>query len=637
MAARIRRFDWAATPLGAMADWPDELRVVHSLMERSTAPAAIYWGPELILLYNDAWAPIPAERHPHALGRPAADVWSDIWPVVGPQFAAVLANGEGFAAEAQLLPMKRGGAVQETYWDYSFTPILGSDGTVLGIYNQGHEVTRAVVTERRLSMQIALADRIRGLHDPEAVKQAALETLGEFLRPSRCGFVDVDEAEGRIAIRNAWTSAVEMPSLAQEEAPLVALPEPILAHFRGGGVLVIDDVEAFAAAEASADLPEGDPLAGAKAVIAVPLARNGVLRALLYVHQEEPRRWLRSEAAVVRDVAERTWAAVERAEAEQRLRDSEDHYRHVVELNPQVSWTALPDGQLNRVSRRWLEWTGSSGVGRSWTDGLHPDDVASSIAAWADSIATGQPYDIEHRVSHRDGEYRWARSRAFPRRDAAGAICLWYGTTEDIHDQHLAQEHQRLLVGELNHRVKNTLATVQAIAFQTLKDETDMGQARRRFEARLMALARAHDLLTERNWVGAPLGRVVEDATSHLPPDRFDVDGPDLSLLPRAALALSLALHELGTNAAKHGALSAGDGRVAIRWEVAHGGLRLDWKEQGGPAVAPPTRRGFGSRMIERALGRDLGGSAELLFEPDGLRCRITASLPAIRAAEVGG
>ncbi len=636
MATRIRGFDWAATSLGAMAGWPIELRVAHSLMERCTAPAAIYWGPDLVLLYNDAWAPIPAERHPHALGRPAADVWSDIWPVIEPQFARVLATGEGFAAEAQLLPMKRGGVVQETYWDYSFTPITGADGAVLGIFNQGQEVTRAVVTERRLSMQIALADRIRGLHDPEAVKRTALETLGEFLRPSRCGFVDIDEAEGRIAIRNTWTSG-DVPSLAQEEAPLVSLPEPILAHFRSGGVLVIDDVEAFAAAEAPAELPEGDPLAGAKAVIAVPLARDGTLRALLYVHQEEPRGWLRSEAAVVRDVAERAWAAVERAEAEQRLRDSEDHYRHAVELNPQVSWTALPDGQLNRVSRRWLEWTGSSGVGGTWTEGLHPDDVARSIAAWSHSIATGEPYDIEHRVIHRSGEYRWARSRAFPRRDIAGAVCLWYGTTEDVHEQHLAQEHQRLLVGELNHRVKNTLATVQAIAFQTLKDETDIGQARRRFEARLMALARAHDLLTERNWVGAPLGRVVEDATSHLPPDRFDVDGPDLSLSPRAALALSLALHELGTNAAKHGALSAAEGRVAIGWEVADGRLQLEWKEQGGPTVAAPTRRGFGSRMIERALGRDLGGSAELMFEADGLRCRVIASLAAIRAAEAGG
>ncbi len=453
MAARIRGFDWAATPLGAMADWPDELRVVHRLMERSTAPAAIYWGPELILLYNDAWAPIPAERHPHALGRPAADVWSDIWPVIGPQFARVLASGEGFAADAQLLPMKRGGVVQETYWDYSFTPVLGADGAVLGIFNQGQEVTRTVVTERRLSMQIALADRIRGLNDPETVKQAALETLGEFLRPSRCGFVDVDEAEGRIAIRNVWTSGDGVPSLAQEEASLLTLPEPILAHFRGGGVLVIDDVEAFAAAQASVQLPEGDPLAGAKAVIAVPLARDGTLRALLYVHQEEPRRWLRSEAAVVRDVAERAWAAAERAEAEQRLRDSEDHYRHAVELNPQVTWTALPDGHLNRVSPRWREWTGTSGIGGTWAEGLHPDDVAASLAAWAHSIATGEPYDIEHRVIHRRNGYRWARSRAYPRRDGAGAICLWYGTTEDVHEQHMAAEHQRLLANELNHRV----------------------------------------------------------------------------------------------------------------------------------------------------------------------------------------
>jgi two-component sensor histidine kinase len=235
-----------------------------------------------------------------------------------------------------------------------------------------------------------------------------------------------------------------------------------------------------------------------------------------------------------------------------------------------------------------------------------------------------------------DGSYRWVRSRAFPRRAESGEICLWYGSTEDIHEQKLAEERQRLLINELNHRVKNTLATVQAIAFQTLKGDVPLIEARSRFEARLLALSQAHNLLTEQNWEGTSLGRVVAGTTAYLGGEgqRFVVSGEPLFLAPRAALALSLALHELTTNAFKYGALSTAEGTVAINWQLRGGMLELDWKETGGPAVAEPQRRGFGSRLIERGLEADLGGRAEMMFEPDGLRCVLRASLEAIQDQE---
>jgi PAS domain S-box-containing protein len=367
----------------------------------------------------------------------------------------------------------------------------------------------------------------------------------------------------------------------------------------------------------------------------VPLVREGKLRALLFVHSEEVRAWKRSEAAISRDVGERCWAAVERAESGERLRESEDHYRHTVELNPQVTWTALPDGQLNRVSRRWFDWTGTVGTGESWAGGLHPDDVEETFAVWARSVETGEPYDIEHRVKMLNGSYRWARSRAFPRRNSDGSICLWYGSTEDIHEQKLAEQRQRLLINELNHRVKNTLATVQAIAFQTLKGDVPLAEARQRFEERLLALSRAHNLLTEENWEGARLDRVVADTTAYLVGDRqrYDVQGDAIFIAPRAALAISLALHELSTNALKYGALSSENGRVEISWALGET-LRLQWKERDGPPVRRPEKRGFGSRLIERALEADLGGRARLHFEPDGLCCVIEASRDAIEGRE---
>jgi PAS domain S-box-containing protein len=398
-------------------------------------------------------------------------------------------------------------------------------------------------------------------------------------------------------------------------------------------VLAIPDVDNLAEGSSPEDADLGARL-GVRAVVTVPLVREDRLRALMFVHDLEPRVWKRSEMAMARDVAERSWAAVERAESEHRLRDSEDHYRHTVELNPQVTWTAAPDGQLNRVAPRWEDWTGTTGLGDSWANGLHPDDRDLTFEVWGRSVATGEPYDIEHRVKLRDGSYRWARSRAFPRRAEDGSISLWYGSTEDISEQKLAEERQGLLINELNHRVKNTLATVQAIAFQTLKGDIPLVEARSRFEARLLALSRAHNLLTERNWAGAALQDVAREATDYLAQERFTLSGQPVWLAPRAALAIALALHELGTNAAKYGALSTDKGRVDLSWTLKGDDLRIDWKEREGPVVREPDRRGFGSRLIERNLSTDLGGSARLLFEPEGVHCIIEASRSAIQSPE---
>jgi PAS domain-containing protein len=147
-------------------------------------------------------------------------------------------------------------------------------------------------------------------------------------------------------------------------------------------VLALDDVENLTGGSSQADAELGQQLA-VRGLITVPLVRENRLQAMLFVHEPQPRAWKRAEAAIARDVAERSWAALQRAQAEQSLRISEDHYRHAVELNPQVSWTALPDGQLNRVARRWHDWTGTTGLGESWAGGLHPEDREATFVAGA--------------------------------------------------------------------------------------------------------------------------------------------------------------------------------------------------------------------------------------------------------------
>jgi PAS domain S-box-containing protein len=200
------------------------------------------------------------------------------------------------------------------------------------------------------------------------------------------------------------------------------------------------------------------------------------------------------------------------------------------------------------------------------------------------------------------------------------------------------EEHLRLLVNELNHRVKNSLAVVQSIAAQTLRGE-DVEGARRAFENRLSALAAAHDLLTSQSWQSASLREVIEKAGlgCGASPDRLIVAGPELRVQPRTAVSIAMAVHELCTNAVKYGAFSNDGGRVRVEWGVQTSGdgnrLRLVWQEEGGPPVAPPAHRGFGTRMIERALAAELGGTARIDFLPEGISCTVEAPLPPTQAA----
>jgi two-component sensor histidine kinase len=212
---------------------------------------------------------------------------------------------------------------------------------------------------------------------------------------------------------------------------------------------------------------------------------------------------------------------------------------------------------------------------------------------------------------------------------------LYDAAQREIAERREAEKHRELLINELNHRVKNTLATVQSVAAQTLRTSALDAEVRHRLDARLIALSDAHNLLTEHNWTGATLDEVVEMA---LRPhrsereDRFEVEGPQVPLPPKSALALAMALHELTTNAIKYGALSNESGRVIIRWQVNDEDtgprLHMTWTEQGGPPVTPPTRRGFGTRLVERGLAADLGGSVQLSYPASGVVCTIDTPLP---------
>ena len=271
----------------------------------------------------------------------------------------------------------------------------------------------------------------------------------------------------------------------------------------------------------------------------------------------------------------------------------------------------------------------------AWLDEyIFPEDQPHVLDAIARAVQNKKPFQLEHRVRRADGSVGWTLSRAVPLFDEAGEITEWFGAASDVTARKETEEHLRLVINELNHRVKNTLAMVQAVAAQTFRGDDDFSTAQEKFTARIKALAHATDLMTGHKWVDASLRSVVDGVVGPYcsdAPERCDTSGPDIRLEPKTGISLSMALHELATNALKHGAWSNAAGKVSVQWTLRGSGpdalLRLEWRESGGPPVSAPSRRGFGSRLIERGLAAEMGGEARMRFEPTGLVCVIEAPL----------
>ncbi|HEY0648916.1 PAS domain S-box protein [Phenylobacterium sp.] len=333
-----------------------------------------------------------------------------------------------------------------------------------------------------------------------------------------------------------------------------------------------------------------------------------------------------------------------RVEARLRLEAAERQYRAVFTQAAMGVARVSPDGRFLEVNDRFCDisrYPRDELLARTYQEITHPEDLDSDVAQ-AMALLAGEidTYSIEKRYLTRSGEAVWIDLTVSLVRRPDGAPDYFISVIADIAARKQAEAEQqryqgqlRLMINELNHRVKNTLATVQSIAAQTLRVEPDPVQAYDKFEARLMGLSEVHEVLTRERWHGAALLEVAERALrpfGGVASNRIRIDGPDAWLAPGAALTLALVFHELATNAAKYGALSNTTGRVDLTWSIQgpFDRLRLTWVETGGPTVVAPTRRGFGSRLIERAMRGELRGSAAMTFDPGGLTCAMEAHLP---------
>jgi PAS domain S-box-containing protein len=261
---------------------------------------------------------------------------------------------------------------------------------------------------------------------------------------------------------------------------------------------------------------------------------------------------------------------------------------------------------------------------------------AKALAKIATEFKDHAPDGTEVSYRRKNGSEFWATVFISPVVDEDGATVQYFASFVDLTAHKEEQAQLRMLIAELNHRVKNTLATVQSIVWQALRTASDPKAIREAIEPRLFALSRSHDLLTRENWESARLHDIVDDAlepfaVSGSRAERIVIHGENIRFPPKAALALGIAFNELATNAVKYGAFSNATGSIVIEWQTKSTpeGRRvvLHWQEKGGPPVTPPSQKGFGSRVIERGLAHELEGTVQLDYPPGGVVC--TMDIPA--------
>ena len=616
--------EWAATALGPVEGWSSTLRTAAAFCLAADHPCALYWGKGFTMLHNLAFVEALDGRG-SALGKPAAEVWGDWWPMLDQQIGAVLATGVGRTLIDQHFPLvDDGGVARDEYWTCAYTPFRDEHGHPVGVRAGLRQTTPEVLRRQTDALLIALDEQLLQAASVDAMMAMALRLIGEHLQAKRTGYAEVDEEAATLLIRRTWAGA-EMPDIAGHY-PLGTFGR-MSDGLRAGQAAVIEDNRTDPRTNDAATIAIYDRIRLRSGIVA-PVLERGCYVGGIFVQDDVPRRWTEQQAVLVQAAAQRLWQALARLRNETALRESEQRYRLIFEQADDIVFTADLEQRVtdcNAAGAASLGYQREAIMGRSIADFVSPADFAQTTAMLQSKLADGGNTRHEVTVIGRDGRaMRWENnSTLIVDRDGRPVGLL--SISRDVTERRAFDDRQKLLIHELNHRVKNTLSLVQGIAHQSFRAGVDSAVAQADFLARIGTLAAAHDLLTREQWEGVTLAELIRAATAPHRGDRVDAHGAAVTLTPRAAVAIAMALHELGTNAVKYGALSVPDGHVEIAWTLDDARLRIDWRERDGPPVAVPQRRGFGVKMIERALASDLGGSVTMDFANTGVTCAIDA------------
>jgi PAS domain S-box-containing protein len=493
---------------------------------------------------------------------------------------------------------------------------------------------------------LALSDQLRKIADSDMIMTKVAGAVGQHLHATRAGYSEIDEASHIIA-RAQWH--VDQLGDVTGRFPLQAFGSAALDQLMRGETRVIEDTEADPRNEAFFPLYRSIQ---ARAHVTVPLVKEGRLQAALHVFQDRPRRWTRTEVALCEELAERTWAAVERAHAEaamtkeiaERKRQEERLGEMVRELDrsnrrllEQARVLDLANVLVRNVqdeitlwnegARRLYGWTKEEAIGKV-SHQLLRTEFPLPLPQIQQMLLRDRSWDGELVQYTKHGQQVVSQSHWNLHVDADGSPAAILETNTDITERKRYEEHFQVVMRELSHRSKNLLAVIQSIARQIAMRTATFAEFQSAFATRIDALVEIHNLLVAGAWRGVEMHDLIRAQLSPFVPmnqERLETTGPPVTLTPAAAEQIGLALHELATNAVKHGALSVQNGKVQIRWEVENHGadagtLRLSWREYDGPVVTSAARKGFGSLVITKAVPATLRGTAQLEFAEAGVR-----------------
>jgi PAS domain S-box-containing protein len=519
--------------------------------------------------------------------------------------------------------------------DISLTvsPVRDDDGRIVGASKIARDVGARKRTEAALARHIdeqgtlfALSDGLNRAETVEQIYKAALDAIMRALHCDRASVLLMDDAG--VMRFAAWRG------LSEGYRKAVEGHSPWTAEERDPQPVTVDNV---AAANLPPQLKATVLDEGINACAFIPLIANGRLIGKFMAYYSQPHAFAAGELDMALAVARQLGFGIVKRRAEDDLRDNEERLRLATQAGKVGVWEwDIPGNKVTWTDSLYgihgLDKEAFDGSVEAFTNLVHPDDRGRVAAAINQSLDhEGRPYQLEFRVQKPNGDIVWLYTNAAVIREGGKPVRL-LGATLDITERKESDAQRDLLVAELSHRVKNTLATVISIAHQSFSKGPSIEEARRSFDGRIRALAQTHGRLAEGNWSGVAFETIVSDEVAPYRREdggNINVQGRRITLSPKHAVVLGMAFHELATNAAKYGALSVKNGIVDVTWDIDRPAslLRIRWAESGGPAVIAPTRSGFGRLLLERALAADLQGKVALDFAESGLTCDISVPL----------
>jgi len=532
---------------------------------------------------------------------------------------------------------------REIWTNVATAPIRDNHGKVTGAASVITDITERKRNAERLSRSakrsaflLQLSDALGRLTDVTEIRRTACAMLGKHIGVERAYYVDFTVEAGNGVVDQDFS----MPGLASLAGRYPG--DAFLAangHLARGRTWVVNDARKEHRSLAR------DLQCDVGSWINVPLVKGGEFGALLCLVRTAARPWSDIEIEIAEEVAERLWATLRSARAETALRESESRMKILIDGVPQLIWRSKAGGHWTWASPQWEEQTGltvAESLGRGWLEAVFAEDRANVLQCWEESARTGQ-LETEARICMAlTAECRWFKIRATPVRIEAGRVTEWLGTMTDIHDLRELQERQSVLVAELQHRTRNLITVVSAISRRTQRKSKCLDDFEQRFGDRLAALSRVQGLLSNLSaGERVTFDELLQSELSAIaaPEDAILLDGPaGIELRSATVQTMALALHELATNATKHGALSSELGQLAVSWSMIEEGedhrLHVDWRETGvliDPRRARDENTGYGRELIERALPYQLKARTSFRLERDGVHCTIDAPIAASR------